>query len=288
MLDFAKIAPPVQLKELNLFHMNITDIVYLTSWLQDITVLRCRNTQISQKFYMAAFVRLHYLKTLEIHFERPCAFNYHHFSLGHHSSLGSPQLPKTIQTFSLSNIYDTEEYLDRRLHPIYNDNPLNMENINSDWLALEHNIVMKYHILTSLCNLRSLKLGQVSSFTARVWRECLIPCGMRLEYLSMKHWKGLGRRESPQSLANRRLQQDDILIDDVETALSEFISSLKHIKKLRLDDFQCGPGLVQGITKLDKKYAIYTPYKQDKNEQISRYSDKLLDHCLISFTSNVE
>lgn len=292
-LDLTKISPLEQLKELNLIQMDMVDIVYLTSWLQNITVLRCQNTQISKRrnFYMASFDRLEYLKTLEIHFENPCALNYHHFTLGTSPSLGSRLLPKTIQTFSLANIYDMEEYLDLRLHRIYNDtavDPLDLEDLDgvtNDWLGLEHNLVMKYRMLTSLCNLRSLTLGRVSSFTARVWRECLIPCCSNLEHLSMKHWTGLGRRESPQSIVNRRLQQDDTLMDDVEAALSEFISSLKDIKTIRLDDFQCGPGLVQGVTKLAKKYTIDTAFQQGEHVKMSHYHDKLLDNCLISFTS---
>jgi hypothetical protein len=271
--------------------MNIVDIVYLASWLPNITVLRCKNTHIAKRknFSLAIFSRLKQLEILEIHFEYPCALSHYHIILGSNSSVHPRQLPKTIQTLSLNNIYDAEEYLDSRRYRVYYDTAVNSldtedhDRVINDWLDLEHPIIMKYRMLTSLSNLRSLTLGRVSSFTARVWRECLIPCGSNLEYLSMKHWKGLGIRESPQSITSRQLRQDDALMYDVEAALSEFISSLKNIKTIQLDDFQCGPGLVQGVTKLDKKYAINLASKHDEHDKMSHYQDKLLDNCLISF-----
>jgi hypothetical protein len=71
----------------------------------------------------------------------------------------------------------------------------------------------------------------------------------------MSNWEGMGKRESPEKiLARLRRANDDSY--DVEVALSEFIAALENIHHLKLQNFDCGDAIIDGLAKLNKKYTL--------------------------------
>jgi hypothetical protein len=280
LIDTFKIKLFQQLQHVYITNMNIADIKILLNLTRNLQSLHCENTYCTDAngVNLRIFSKMQYLKSLKLSFAENYNLSvYYRFDITGNPSKRSI-LPSKLETFSLQGIYDTEEHL---VNPDYTAIIASLNNINTDlvwqhpvitnWSRLEEELVRKYSMLASLTNLKSLTLGRVSSFTSRVWRECLMPYGSQLEYLTMKNWPGSGQRESPQTLINKRQQQQqqgqvttttvaadesERIIDGIEAAISEYITCLTNIKQVHLDDFVCGVGLIDGISKLDKTHYI--------------------------------
>ncbi|KAI7905005.1 uncharacterized protein BX663DRAFT_307584 [Cokeromyces recurvatus] len=294
-IDIVKIPPIKQLTELRLIDLDLTDISFLISWQKDITKLHCENIQITdnRSVNIVMFSGLRQLESLYLHFARPSALGHAYFTLTRDENrklLYKRLFPQSLRVLSINNTYDYEE----TLYSATTRDLLVMRDSDQDdiivrWLQLEEKLVQKYQIFTSLHSLTSLSLGRVSAFTSRVWRQCLIPCSTKLEYLKMKHWEGLGKRESPQKYFERArtsmLRRGTNEMDDVELALSEFISSLKNIKKIELHCFRCGPGIMNGLKRLKQRYRLVV----DNNDggHIEDFQDKLLLDFKIIFLKDV-
>ncbi|KAI9480793.1 MAG: hypothetical protein EXX96DRAFT_564157 [Benjaminiella poitrasii] len=304
-IDIVKIAPLKQLTELRLINMNLTDMAFLLSWLKGIVRLHCERIHVTdnRSVNMAMFSGLRQLESLYLHFARPSALAYTYFTLTRDAD-GYPtgyerHFPPGLKALSIHNTYDYEEALYNttnrdhleRLLVVSNNQQQEQDDIIVRWLQLEEKLVQKYHIFRTLCNLTSLTLGRVSSFTSRVWRQCLIPCSTKLEHLTMKNWDGLGKRESPQLyfrrartmlMLRRQTTDQPPVVDDVEMAMAEFVSCLKNIKEIKLASFMCGQGLVKGLQRLKRKYRIIVD-GVDSGGRIEEFEDKRLLNCKIMF-----
>lgn len=276
--------------------MNIADIKILLNLTRNLESLHCENTYCTDAngVNLRIFSEMQHLKSLKLSF----AENYNLSAYYRFDITGNPSkrsiLPSKLEIFSLQGTYDTEEHL---VNSDYTAIIASLHNINNDlvwqhpvitsWSRLEEELVRKYSMLASLTNLKSLTLGRVSSFTSRVWRECLMPYGSQLEYLTMKNWSGSGKRESPQTLINTRQQQQqqqgqvtnitvvgdesERIIDGIEAAISEYISCLTNVKQVHLDDFVCGVGLIDGISKLDKTHCIQVEGLEKENFSVNDF-----------------
>lgn len=266
--------PFQHLRHIYMSFMNITDIKTIAHWMKNLESLHCENTYCTynQGVSLRLFFDMQNLKSFKVSFvESYNVLPVYDFG-GRVNKPFKRTIPAKLETLSLEDVYDREEHL---IDPNYTSaierfpdvggESVELDSIITSWSILEEQLVQKYSVLASLTNLKSLTLGRVSSFTSRVWQECLKPCASQLEYLAMKRWPGPGKRESPQTLINRRRQASNTapaaggserIIDGVEGAIAEYISCLTNIKEIHLDDFVCGIGLIDGIDKLNKAYHV--------------------------------
>jgi hypothetical protein len=270
-----KKSPFTHLQQLHLFDMDLVDIASLVDWTHHIETLTCENIHVSKNGYfsMPNFATMRNLKKLKLHFARRSYLSCTHFSLSSTSRPIVNTLPTSLEELEIFNVYNDEEY---KIQPQdivtaarswLNPNTRNVQIEESgqspvetcdQWNRIERTLVSKYNMLSCLTRLTSLSLDNTSSFTAKVWRECLVPCGSNLVYLSLSGWS-IHTRESPQDmirriqLAQEQSKQLEEMIEGVEMAFSEFISSLACVKEITLDDFVCGQGLVRGLNLLNKK-----------------------------------
>ncbi|KAG0174044.1 hypothetical protein DFQ28_008906 [Apophysomyces sp. BC1034] len=241
------------LKELYIRDVYLDDIVKLVRWIPKIEVLWCENILArGDRNEMLFFTqRLRQLRKFGLFFSRECEFT------GCMSLLSTRNnvLPETLEVLAVSNLYDSENYV------ITEDiDAMRMDDVAASmirrWNIMEESLLTKYRIFSSLRNLRSLTLGQCRSYTARVWRECFIPCGKQLEFLSLTGWhdnQSHGLLDTWQNIQPSALSatvnfQD--MIEDVEEAIADFLHSIPHLRKLELIDFYCGEGIKQGIRRL--------------------------------------
>ncbi|KAI8084307.1 uncharacterized protein B0P05DRAFT_535045 [Gilbertella persicaria] len=266
-----KLSPFRALRELYLINMSLADIDCLISWLRHIKKLCCQHTYIGQRpnLRLTMFSQLHQLEYLQIDFAEHCNLGLSRSTfLSDSQGDKKEQLPSTLKTLSLWGVYDYEEVL---FEPQVNHQE--EQNTIAYWLQVENTLVQKYHVFASLSNLTSLSLGYVSSFTSRVWRECMLPCANTLLYLDMHQWDS--KRESPEMSLRRRLTEENVK-DDAEEALAEFIGALNHIKEIQLDAFVCSQGLVDGLAALDKKYEILHGLDKEDDLKIESFMNKQL------------
>ncbi|KAI9329596.1 hypothetical protein BD770DRAFT_56038 [Pilaira anomala] len=260
-------SPFKQLEILQFDHTSLNDIAFITLWINHASTVNCQNIPVNESgtVHMPNFSFLKKLNHFKLQFSRKCSLKLTFF-------FNEPDLntlPSSLKSLELINIYDEEEnwisrqdVLEATAYILMRDEstrasvdwkrtllPVQIWDI---WLKLENRLVLKYKMLASLPNLTRLSLDRISSFTARIWNECLLPCSSQLTFVSFKGW--YGDRESPRSII-RRVQNEEKEVD-VEQALSRFISSLSNIKEIVLDDFVCTVGLIQGLQKLDKEYTI--------------------------------
>ncbi|KAI8977278.1 hypothetical protein BDF20DRAFT_873964 [Mycotypha africana] len=318
-----EIRPFQRVEELCLINISLVDIKCLVTWLKDtLKVVTCRKIRTHQSrqtykplqsFDLNIFSELYQLQHLFVEFAEPVVLSSIYVSLFPLSISNSERkLPASLKAFSMINVLDYEQQLigptDRDfIHSV--PFPLNEEqqrkiNMMLDrWIASENHLVSKYQAFSYLSNLTSLTLDCVSSFTAKVWRTCYIPIAGKLTYLSMKRWPGQGERDSPTTiLSKRRLAEPfvetnitpvrtttpitlDTNIDDVEMALSDFITSLLCIEEMRLDLFMCDTGLINGIQRLKKRYKLeHENVKADK-QHIKAYKGSFLNKFKITFVT---
>ncbi|KAI8371483.1 uncharacterized protein BYT42DRAFT_580417 [Radiomyces spectabilis] len=251
-----KIYPFQNLREVHLRNMYLDDITELAMWMDSIEVLTCENimTRGSQsELILSVFTKLQRLRVLVLQFMQMCE----HSSSSLMMTGTRKMLPASLEVLTLNNLYDCEEYMIR---------PIIAENIRSNqrpevllqrWSMMEQSLVMKYQTFSRLRNLKSLTLGRCNAFTARVWRECLMPCTTQLEYLSLSGCSGRANHEGwkARSLYPGHTPILDIT-DDMEAAIGEFFGSLRRIRVLKLSDFCCSGGMATGFLKLASKKPI--------------------------------
>ena len=275
------ISPFTHLHTLQLNDMTIGGIEYITDWMTHIHTLKCNNivTTNNGNAYIPNLSKLYQLETLYLQFAKPSSLTLGFF-------IDSPEvrlLPSSLQHLTIKNIKDVEEHMitaqdasNAAQHissgraMTHWDNPFLPDEMLDFWLTLENTLVLKYTMLSYLSNLKTLSLDSVSSFTAKVWRQCLIPCSSKLEHVSLSNWSG--KRESPQAMLYTLAQPTDLQVRDIDLALSEFIASLTKIQSIRLDQFVCTSGFIMGLKGLQKKYQITDFPKQS----ISLFLDKSL------------
>ncbi|EPB92728.1 hypothetical protein HMPREF1544_00457 [Mucor circinelloides 1006PhL] len=258
----------LHLRHIRIANINFTDVKFIMEWIKHLESVHCEGIFCTngQNVSLRIFTDMPCLKSLKLDF----AQEYHlspihsHFDMTGSSSSKKPSLPNTIETFCLQGVYDREE------HTVdSNDRMIGLDR-QDRWHMLEEQLVLKYRMLTLLTRLKSLTLGRISSFTSRVWLDCLKPCGSQLEYLTLKNWPGAGKRESPQILINRRTRpaadESERIIDGIEAAIAEYFSSLNKIKEICLDDFVCDIGLIDGISKLDKTHRVQIEGLEDQRQ----------------------
>lgn len=284
-INVLRTTPFGQLETLNAMNMNLGDILFITQWMQNITSLNCENIPVhkSGSVYMPDFSKMHKLNSLKLQFSKHCSLKVSHFT----SKPALKTLPTSLRNLEIINLYDEEEDLitpndviavtsfmegeimhwSRELLPLQ---------ILDTWLKLESRLVSKYTMLSFLSNLTCLSLDRVSAYTTRVWRECLLPCGKNLNFISLQGWSG--NRESPQAMMKRRNERLDK--KDLDLALSEFISSLSNIKTILLDDFTCTSGFIMGLNQLTIDSNIN--YAIENNATITEFTDKTLFNFNIS------
>ncbi|KAI8645459.1 hypothetical protein BD408DRAFT_75974 [Parasitella parasitica] len=281
--------PLAQLRHVRTLAMNIADVKFIIDWMKNIESLHCKDTHCSAIVgaNLSRLSELQQLKSLRLSFAETLnlSYNFMRFDLSGNSPKKSI-LPKTLENFSLHDIYDREQIIMKRLA----DSRSSVDwdrSIAIRWMALEDALVQKYSMLASLQNLKSLTLGRVSSFTSRVWRECLIPCGSQLEYLSLTGRPEAGQQEPPppqQSLSTDTAR----IIDDSEAAISEYFSCLTRIKQVRLHNFHCGVGLIDGISRLDKPHRVEIEGSANERFSISDFETICLFGCRIHMNESRE
>lgn len=250
-LHVPTIYPFKSLQSLHLQDMFLDDMVEIAMWMTNLETLRCNNVIIRQdnnEIMLTVFSRLQKLRILSITFNQPCSHAGHAFSI---TGRSRKALPSSLEELSITDLYDSEEYLMSKteIHLAYNNPELMMR-----WNLMEESLLAKYRPFSHLSHLRSLCLGRCSGFTARIWRECLLPCTANLEHLSLTGWRS--GRESPSAWQRRQAHAIANNIDiqevpeQVEEAIAEVIGNMQRIRSLELNDFHCGLGIVQGISSL--------------------------------------
>lgn len=250
-LHAPNIYPFKSLQSLHLQDMFLDDMVEIAMWMTNLEKLRCDNVitrQDNNEIMLTVFSRLQKLRILSITFQQPCSHAGNAFSI---TGRSRKALPSSLEELSITSLYDSEEYLMSKteIHLAYDNPELMMR-----WNLMEESLLAKYRPFSHLSHLRSLSLGRCSGFTARVWRECLLPCTKNLECLSLTGWRS--GRESPVAWQQRHAQATAYNIDirevpeQVEEAIAELIGNMQRIRSLELNDFYCGQGIVQGIQSL--------------------------------------
>ncbi|RCH97042.1 hypothetical protein CU097_010176 [Rhizopus azygosporus] len=222
-----------QLKKIHLIDLYIDDISKITKLFSHVKVLICDNIRRDDDrctIHLSIFSHLLELEDIRLHFDRPCNLGGPIMPFMHNRNVIAPVFPPCLKSLHLLNVYDFEESLIR----LYSGRP-----VPSSRTSVEQDLLMKYKMLTSQIRLTTLTLNRCSSFTANIWRLCMIPCTKNLEYLSLTGWK-------------------PPVVDrvDSEEALTDFFGGLKQIKEIKLHDFVCTPGLVRGIKKLARSYQM--------------------------------
>lgn len=271
-------SPFTQLQHLHLINMDLSDIQFIVrEYAHHISILICENIQVSHMygdFSMPNFSSMPNLKQLKLHFARRSGFGIVVSGFDLTSRRSPPQnfdssishiLPTSLEQLEITNVYNREEYLFRpqdatkaivsQMAMEGNEHGYLMQEMIENWNNLERQLITKYNMLTNLTSLTCLSLDRITAFTARVWRECMIPCASQLEYLSLSGWT-VNSRESPLDMMTRArtltTTTQEEKMEAVELALSEFISALSNIKQITLNQFICGEGLVLGLDQFVK------------------------------------
>lgn len=271
------------------------DIEYMTSWMTHLKTLKCTKIPVDNgSAFIPNLSHIYGLITLDLQFARPCSLKLTYFI----SAPDLKRLPSSLTHLKITDIQDKEEddvgyslasevaaFLTYRSN-IW-DYRLSPDEVMMDWTKSEEQLVLKYKMLTFLTNLTSLSLHSVSSFTSRVWRECMIPCSSKLRHLSLSGWEDI--RESPQDMidrfyAYRETRETHLKRSKVDLAVFEFFSSLTHIESIFLYNFLCTHGVVNGISALDKNYTI----RGKPNISIALCLHDTLDNFNMTFSNKSE
>ncbi|KAI9319902.1 hypothetical protein BX666DRAFT_1917249 [Dichotomocladium elegans] len=281
-LSIPRIYPFRRLTRLFLEHMYLCDAIELTRWLSNIEELRCEDTltnDSSQNIVISSFSELARLRVLHLNFKHLCNHADRAFFMNH--SRPRPGLPSSLQELKITNLYDPEELL--------------LESDRFwDWQRTEDTLLYKYIPLKNLSRLESLVLGRCSAYTARIWRECLIPCSKQLKHLALTGWRSGGHNESPAALEKRRTHARaagvsvESIQEDVEQAIGEFFGNMKNLRSLELEDFYCGTGITQGLSLLREKdpYIVGATLYKAYGQPVLCVSDLLnirIAYCRIEF-----
>lgn len=269
------------LRRLDLYSIHLDIIVSLLKSLSNLEELRCykiltRPGVPGGEMMLSAFGRLRRLRILNVEFLSRCEHRGHPFSMSSRQS----SLPVTLEQLTITNLVDFEETLLRGIGR-------GTEELRRCWHLMEESLVAKYSPFSRLTSLRHLSLGRCNGFTARVWRECILPCSASLEYVSFTGWHGgpcTPKRDQQQ------LQQQGEE-EDVEQVMADVLANMRHLRTLELFDFLCGHGIVQGIERLDHLEARLLGASVHKRiEAVDSIQDlhyKYVSHCKIEFYQRV-
>ncbi|KAI8138836.1 hypothetical protein BJV82DRAFT_582487 [Fennellomyces sp. T-0311] len=217
------------LTQLSLHNIHLHDLGELIALAPSIEILQARKIRCdSNKVMLSMFSGLKRLRVLDLRFKEPCEHMDNAFNMSSRRRIG---LPMNLEAIRLSNVYDPEEtYF---VQP--NNNPL-----RSRWM--EDAFVEKYQPFTQLTRLKTLYLGRCNGFTARVWRECIMPCLKNLTHVTLAGWL-------------------DKANNDLDVALRETIGHMQTIEQLDFVDFVCGDGIIQGIHDIHHRTPILVKAK---------------------------
>ena len=243
-----EVYPYVQLSRVDLVRMYLSDIIDVVKWLVHIQELRCIDVltdDMAQNNVLAAFTGLHHLSVLHLHFYSPCNHGNYAFLISRNRA--RPVLPSTLRDLQITNLYDSEEQLLNDLRPHH-------------WMRIEAALMIKYSPLQSLVNLDTLVLHSCSAFTARIWRECLIPCAHNIRYLSLGGLHSQSHHAALLTLNGHSLTDDTTLLWTMDeeapvrnmwNAIHDFFVNLVHVETIHLEDFTMDSNLLDSLRFLE-------------------------------------
>ncbi|KAI8093654.1 uncharacterized protein BX664DRAFT_295547 [Halteromyces radiatus] len=255
------------IKKLELNNMYLDDIMDLIQHTGSLLELNCHNIMSrpsNDTMMLTAFGKLQHLRVLRLHFMTMCELisptsltGYGHRQLLSTRNNNRLTLPVNLQILQITNVYDIEESLvSGRSVLVARQRQAVMDRLRYAWNEMENTLCNKYKVLNTLENLTELSLGHCSAYTARIWKECIMPCTHHLTRLSLCGWSGDGSRENPVSwlerhaLAERTQVSIENFMEEVEKALADMLANLHSLQVLSLSQFHCGPGLRQGVERL--------------------------------------
>ncbi|KAJ2964161.1 hypothetical protein NQZ79_g968 [Umbelopsis isabellina] len=232
-LDFASLSILTSLTCLNTVNMSFPEIHSLLSRLHNLEIVNCQQVRHNcdgPNFSLERFVHLRKLK--EIHLSHAGASGFDHHKYYHRVSDSQKWLSPTLKVISIKHLIDEEELE-------YTD-PIKDE---LDWLARETRVVAKYRYLSQLPNVTSLTFGFCSSWSARVWNECLLNSCPNLENLHLIGWSG------DRSHLDWSDRMKAVWLA-AENSMCNWLQQLTHLKRLELTNFFAGHGIIHGIRNL--------------------------------------
>lgn len=240
-----EVYPYIRLSRVDLERMYLVDIIDVVKWLVHIQELRCTDILtdgMTQNNVLASFTGLRRLRVLHLHFYSPCDHGNYAFLISRNRA--RPVLPSTLKDLQITNLYDSEEQLLNELRPQH-------------WMRIEGALMIKYSPLQSLVNLETLILHSCSAFTARIWRECLIPCASNLRYLSLGGLRSQGHNAAllTATPANDTTSfwttDEESPIRDISNAIHDFFTNLVHLDYLHLEDFTMDSIILDSLRSLE-------------------------------------
>jgi hypothetical protein len=232
-LDFSSLGIFSSLTCLNTINMSFPEIQSLLSNLHNLEIVNCQQVRHNcdgPNFSLERFSHLRKLRELHLCHAGTSGFDHHKY----YHVYGPPRwLSPTLKVLSVKHLIDEEEleYTDPAKDEL-------------DWLARETRVVAKYRYLNHLPNVTSLTFGFCSSWTARVWSECLLNSCPMLESLHLIGWSG------DRSHLDWSERMKTVWLD-AERSMSSWLKQLKHLRNLELTNFFAGHGIIHGIRDLD-------------------------------------
>ncbi|KAI8579990.1 hypothetical protein K450DRAFT_240067 [Umbelopsis ramanniana AG] len=232
-LNFASLSIFSSLTCLNTSNMSFPEIQSLLSQLHNLEVINCQQVRHhcdGPNFSLERFSHLRRLRELRLCHAGISGFDHHKY----YNVYGPPRwLSPTLKVLSIKHLIDEEEleYTDPAKDEL-------------DWLARETRVVAKYRYLSQLPNITSLTFGFCSSWSARVWSECLHGSCPLLEDLHLIGWSG----DKTHMEWSDRMKTVWL---DAERSMSTWLKQLTSLKRLELTNFFAGYGVINGIKDLD-------------------------------------
>jgi hypothetical protein len=232
-LNFASLSIFSSLTCLNTSNMSFPEIQSLLSQLHNLEIINCEQVRHycdGPNFSLERFSHLRKLRELRLCHAGISGFDHHKY----YNVYGPPRwLSPTLKVLSIKHLIDEEEleYTDPAKDEL-------------DWLARETRVVAKYRYLSQLPNITSLTFGFCSSWSSRVWSECLYNSCPKLEELHLIGWSG------DRSHLDWSERMKSVWMD-AEHAMCSWLKQLTRLKRLELTNFFAGYGVINGIKDLD-------------------------------------
>lgn len=232
-LNFASLSIFSSLTCLNTSNMSFPEIQSILSQLHNLEIINCEQVRHycdGPNFSLERFSHLRKLRELRLCHAGISGFDHHKY----YNVYGPPRwLSPTLRVLSIRHLIDEEE--------LEFTDPAKDE---LDWLARETRVVAKYRYLSQLPNITSLTFGFCSSWSARVWSECLCNSCPMLEDLHLIGWSGC---KSHIDWSDRM----KAVWSDAERSMCTWLKQLTRLKRLELTNFFVGYGVMHGIKDLD-------------------------------------
>lgn len=232
-LNFSSLGIFSSLTCLNTSNMSFPEIHSILSHLHNLEIVNCEQVRHycdGPNFSLERFSHLRMLRELRLCHAGISGFDHHKYYSVH----GPPRwLSPTLRVLSIRHLIDEEE--------LEFTDPAKDE---LDWLARETRVVAKYRYLSQLPNITSLTFGFCSSWSARVWNECLCNSCPMLEDLHLIGWTG---SSSGMDWSDRM----KAVWSDAERSMCAWLKTLTRLKRFELTNFFAGYGVIHGIKDLD-------------------------------------